>query len=80
MILIGSRPQQGGGIYLAQGPTLKRVWCLNGGGVYDRRCQVLTAAVSPDGCHLAFHAVGSDSQAVAPSLRPSLKVLPLCGS
>lgn len=78
LILVSTRPKHGGGIYLNQGGSLRRIWCTNGGNEYDRQCQFASISMSPDGCHFAFFVKGSDDPKAAYVHRPTLKVLPLC--
>ena len=78
MILFVNRPQDGGGIYLKQGESVKRVWCTNDGKVHDRMCSPSRSAMSPDGCHFAFFAKGSDALTSTYSTAPTLQVLRLC--
>jgi hypothetical protein len=78
MIFVGSRPQHGGGIYLNQGKSLKRIWCTNKGNTFDRTCHATSISMSPDGCHFAFFANSSDNLMSPYVYRPTLKILPLC--
>lgn len=78
LIFVSSRPKQGGGIYLNQGGATRRIWCTNDGNTYDRNCRPVSISMSPDGCHFAFFAKGSDTLKSAAPYRPTLKILPLC--
>lgn len=78
LVFVGSRPQYGGGIYLNQGKSLKRIWCTNSGNTFDRQCRATSISMSPDGCHFAFFANSSDSPTSTYVYRPTLKILPLC--
>jgi hypothetical protein len=78
LILAAGRPKDGGGIYLHDAGSLRRVWCTSDGNGYDRRCSTSDASLSPDGCHLAFFARDSDNVRARYRFRPSLKVLSLC--
>lgn len=78
LIFVSDRPKYGGGIYLNQGGSIKRIWCTNGGNTYDRQCRAMSISMSPDGCYLALFSNGSDNLKAPYVYRPTLKVLPLC--
>ncbi|MEO7242868.1 MAG: hypothetical protein ABIW85_08125 [Variovorax sp.] len=80
LIFVSNRPNVGGGIYLSQGATIKRVWCTNQGYGFGRSCQATWISMSPDGCHFAFFANSSDNLTPTRPItsRPTLKILPLC--
>lgn len=78
MIFILTRPEDGGGIYLNQGESIRRIWCTNWGNTPDRKCNVMSFSISPDGCNFAFFAKGSDNLKLPHVYRPTLKILPLC--
>lgn len=78
LIYAATGPQDGGGIYLHQGKSTKRIWCTNNGNHYDRRCRLSSISISPNGCYAAFHEVGSDNPKTPYSTDPTLKILPLC--
>jgi len=78
VIIVSDRPRYGGGIYLNQGGSIKRIWCTNKGNEYDRQCQPVSVSVSPDGCHFAFFSKGSDNLKSPYAYHPTLKILPLC--
>jgi hypothetical protein len=79
LIVIDSRPQYGGGIYRASGESVERVWCSPKKMGFDPKCRFESLPkVSPDGCHVAFFAEGSDDPKAPLQTRPTLKILPLC--
>jgi hypothetical protein len=78
LVMAQTRPRDGGGIYLHEGDSLKRVWCTGNGNHYDRQCRFTDVSMSPDGCHIAFFEQGSDNPRARYSPRPTLKVLSLC--
>lgn len=78
MIFVSSRPKHGGGIYLAQGESIERVWCINAGNTFDRQCRATTISMSPDGCHFAFFSESSDNMRSPRATGAALKILPLC--
>ena len=78
MVFVSARPNDGGGIYLVQGESIKRVWCVNAGNQYDRQCRATSISMSPDGCHFAYFSKGSDNMRQPLSSRSTLKILPLC--
>lgn len=78
LIFVSDRPKYGGGIYLNREGSTKRIWCTNGGNVYDRQCRATSISMSPDGCYLALFSNGSDNLKAPYVYRPTLKVLPLC--
>ncbi len=78
LIFVENRPQDGGGIYLNQGSSLKRVWCTNNGNEYDRRCRATSISVSPDGCYVAFYSKGSDNLKAPFMGNAALKILHIC--
>lgn len=78
VIIVSDRPKNGGGIYLNQGGSIKRIWCTSNGSEYDRQCRPVSISMSPDGCHLALFAKGSDNLKSPYAYGPTLKILPLC--
>ncbi len=78
LIFVSDRPKNGGGIYLNQGGSIKRIWCTNGGNTYDRQCRAMSISMSPDGCYFALFSEGSDNPKAPYVYRHTLKVLPLC--
>lgn len=82
LVFVEGRPREGGGIYLNEGKSLKRIWCTDDGNSYNRTCRGATPsilpAIAPDGCHFAFFAEGSDNPKSRHVAEPTLKVLPLC--
>lgn len=78
LIYASNRPQNGGGIYLREGQSVKRIWCTNQGNHYDRKCQLSSLSISPNGCYAAFHEEGPDNPRAPYSYLPTLKILPLC--
>ena len=78
LIFVSDRPKYGGGIYLNQGGSIKRIWCTNGGNTHDGQCRAMSISMSPDGCYFAFFSKGSDNLKAPYVHRPTLKVLPLC--
>jgi len=73
-------PQDGGGAYLVQSKSVKRIWCSDVGNRHDRQCEAMPLAISPDGCHAAFFALGSDEPKAQLTSNPTLKILPLCAA
>jgi hypothetical protein len=69
----------GGGIYTLSGNQVRRAWCVGQGEEGERLCRVEEAALSPDGCRLAFYAKGSDDPQVRYEYQATLKIMELCG-
>lgn len=80
LLNLPGRPHEGGGIYLVDEKSIKRIWCTNKGNQFDRRCLAIFTpeGLSPDGCHLAFKADSSDDLVRPFELRSGIKILPLC--
>jgi hypothetical protein len=78
LVYSGNRPRDGGGIYLSQGTSLRRIWCANEGNAFDRQCRLVNLSISPSGCHAAFFAKDSDDPKARYAYGPTLKILPLC--
>lgn len=72
-LLINSdgRPAQGGGLYVSNAGTVKRVWCLPSARHGDS-CVLNSLEVSPDGCQVAF--VPRDDHPV------TVKIIRICAS
>ncbi|NSL55776.1 hypothetical protein [Uliginosibacterium aquaticum] len=77
LVFIQDRPSYGGGIYRETGGLVERIWCVNKGNGFDRKCRPQAISMSPDGCSLAFFDEGSDDLKKSVP-RISLKILDVC--
>lgn len=78
LIVVPHEPKLGGGIYLKQGDSLKRVWCSNERSANYGSCAATAVTMSPNGCRVAFFSPARDDPKVADTSSPMLKILSLC--
>ncbi|MBS1209925.1 MAG: hypothetical protein H6R19_2323 [Proteobacteria bacterium] len=77
LVFVQDRPGDGGGIYREAGDLVERIWCVNKGRGFDRKCRPQAISISPDGCSLAFFDKDSDDlKKNVPQV--SLKILDVC--